>query len=82
MRLDFLERKGAGMIVDEELNQDLPCRGNTLAVMAQDGQKVFVLSHRIRLSEPFVCGRRLSLMLYEEPSKCNKFHLHHGSILW
>lgn len=45
MRLDFRKREGSGVVVDEELKQEPACRGDTLAVMAQNGKKVFVLPH-------------------------------------
>jgi hypothetical protein len=55
------------MIVDEKLNQDLACRGNTLAVMAQNGKEIFVLSHCL-------------MRLHETPFKCNKNYLHHDAL--
>jgi len=59
MRLDLGKRKGPCMVVDEELNQNSACRGNTLAVVAQNGKEIFVLSHCL-------------MRLHEELFKCNK----------
>ena len=43
------------MVVDEELNQNPACGGDTLAVMPQNGKKVFVLSHPYRYyTIPFI----------------------------
>ena len=60
------------MVVDEELKQEPACRGNALAVMAQNGKQVFVLPHGMRLPNVgLVDGRRPPDMLHEAVSKCN-----------
>lgn len=51
MCLDLGKRERAGVVVDEELQQDPARRSNTLAVMAQNGKQVFVFPHGMRLPE-------------------------------
>jgi hypothetical protein len=73
MRLDFGKRERAGVVVDEELEQEPACRGDTLAIMAQNGKQIFVFSQGMPLPDVgSIDGRRPSDMLHEATSKCNK----------